>query len=78
MFKLSMKNENIQREVGDVMGGKVIDLPEIRLYRKGKSEGYAEGVAEGIAQSEEKYKDVALENERLRKEVEELKEMMAK
>lgn len=57
MFKLSMKNENIQRKVGDVMGGKVIDLPEIRLYRKGKSEGYAEGVAEGIAQSEEKYKD---------------------
>ena len=78
MFKLSMKNENIQRKVGDVMGGKVIDLPEIRLYRKGKSEGYAEGVAEGIAQSEEKYKDVVLENERLRKEVEELKAMMAK
>ena len=74
MFKLSMKNENIQRKVGDVMGGKVIDLPEIRLYRKGKSEGYAEG----IAQTEEKYKDVVLENERLRKEVEELKAMMAK
>ena len=39
--------------MGDVIGRKVIDLPKIRLYRKGKREGYAEGVAEGIAQSED-------------------------
>ena len=85
MYKLSMKNENIQRKVGDVMGGKVIDLPEIRAYHQGidkglaegRAEGRAEGIATGIAQTEEKYKDVALENERLRKEVEELRQLCA-
>ncbi|SFC59457.1 hypothetical protein [Butyrivibrio sp. YAB3001] len=30
------------------MGGKVLDLPEIRIYKEGKAEGKEEGKEEGI------------------------------
>ncbi|SFD09693.1 hypothetical protein [Butyrivibrio sp. YAB3001] len=29
------------------MGGKVLELPEIKIYAEGKKEGIAEGIAEG-------------------------------
>lgn len=34
-----MKQDNVQKKVGDVMGGKVLDLPEFRIYDQGKAEG---------------------------------------
>ena len=42
-YKLTMKQENVQRKVGEIMGGNVLDLPEIRIYKQGKAEGKAEG-----------------------------------
>ncbi|WP_051226360.1 hypothetical protein [Butyrivibrio sp. MC2013] len=46
-YKLTMKQDKIQKKVGDFMGGKVLDLPEFRIYDEGKAEGLAEGLAEG-------------------------------
>ncbi len=63
--KLTMKREHVQKKVGDVMGGKVLDLPEFRIYDQGKAEGKAEG--------EQERKAMELENERLRREIELLK-----
>ena len=64
-YKLTMKTDNVQKKVGDVMNGKILDLPEIRVFAQGKAEGRAEG--------EEERKTLELENERLRKEIEQLK-----
>jgi hypothetical protein len=47
-YKLTMKQDNVQKKVGDFMGGKVLDLPEFRIYDQGKADGIAEGKAEGI------------------------------
>lgn len=51
------------------MGGKVLDLPEFRIYDQGKAEGLAEGKAEG----EKEREALKLENERLRRELEQLR-----
>ncbi len=48
-YKFSMKCENVQKKVGDIMGGKVLDLPEFIAYDQAKAEGKAEGMAEGEA-----------------------------
>ena len=48
-YKLTMKCENVQKKVGDIMGGKVLDLPEFVAYDQAKAEGKAEGIAEGEA-----------------------------
>ncbi|XME00913.1 hypothetical protein QYZ88_009255 [Lachnospiraceae bacterium C1.1] len=47
-YNLTMKRKNIQKKVGDLMGGHVIDLPEFKIYDNGKADGIAEGKAEGI------------------------------
>ena len=44
------KHATVKRKVGDSMGGKVLDLPEIRAYHQGKDEGRSEGRAEGRAE----------------------------
>ncbi|MCR5155707.1 MAG: hypothetical protein K6C96_03370 [Butyrivibrio sp.] len=43
-----MKQDNVQKKVGDFMGGKVLDLPEFKIYDQGKEEGRKEGREEGI------------------------------
>ncbi len=68
-YKLTMKQENVHKKVGDVMGGKILDLPEFRIYDQGKADGIAEGLAEG----EEKRRKLADENARLRQEIEQLR-----
>ncbi len=55
------------------MGGKVLDLPEFKIYDQGKAEGKAEGLAQGAQER----KALELENERLRREIEELKASIA-
>jgi len=35
-YKYTMNTKNIQKKVGDVMGGKVLDLPSFRIYDQGK------------------------------------------
>ena len=46
------EEETIRKEVGDVMGGKVLELESERLFRIGKAEGRVEGKAEGKAEGE--------------------------
>ena len=52
-YKLTTKQENVQKKVGDVMGGKVLDLPGFRIYDEGKEEGFKEGKEEGIKEGKE-------------------------
>lgn len=67
----------VQQKVGDIMGGKVLDLPIIRVYENGKKEGEAIGEAkgrrEGEAIGEAERQRLAADNERLRKELEQLR-----
>ena len=63
-----MKQEKVQKKVGDFMGGKVLDLPEFRIYRQ--------GLADGEKKGEKKLKKLEDENEKLRRENEELKKMI--
>ena len=68
LYKLTMKHKVVQEKVGGVMGGKVLDLPEVRLYHQGVEEGRKEG---------EKERDrLQSEVDELRKELEELKAMI--
>ncbi|WP_207649923.1 hypothetical protein [Butyrivibrio proteoclasticus] len=43
-YKLTMKQDNVQKKVGDVMGGKVLDLPCFRAYDQGLEEGIEQGI----------------------------------
>ena len=54
IFKLTMNSENTQRKVGDVMGGKVLDLDYINGLVNGRVEGRIEGREEGIDSSVKK------------------------
>ena len=47
-YKMTVKRENVQRKVGDLMGGKVLDLDIIRAKHEGIAEGITLGKAEGI------------------------------
>lgn len=38
-YKLTTKQENVQKKVGDVMGGKVLDLPGFRIYDEALNKG---------------------------------------
>ena len=42
-YKLNMKRENVQRKVGDIMGGRVLDLDVVVAHRNGIAEGIEEG-----------------------------------
>ena len=64
VYKLTMNHAKVQEKVGDIMGGKVLDLPEIRLFHEAKNLGLAEG--------EEERKKLADENEKLADEKEKL------
>ena len=72
IYKLMNKHERVQEKVGEIMGGKVLDLPEIRIFHEGKEQGRLEGRAEG----EEERKQLEIENDSLRKELEQLKKQI--
>ena len=67
-YKLTMKQENVQRKVGEMMGGKVLDLPEIRIYKQAKAEDEAiiKGLEEKNRSLEDEVKMLREENARLR------------
>ena len=69
IYKIMEKYNNAREKVGDVMGGEVLDLPEIRAYNEGKAEGMAKGKAEGQAERDA----LEAENERLKQEIERLR-----
>ncbi len=76
LYKLTMKHKAVQEKVGGVMGGKVLDLPEVRLYHQGVEEGRKEGHKEGLMEGEAERNRLQSENDALRKQVEELKAMV--
>ena len=55
------------------MGGKILDLPEFRIYDQGKADGLSEGKAQGLKEGAKEREALELENERLRREIEQLK-----
>jgi hypothetical protein len=83
VYKLSMNHDKVQEKVGGIMGGKVLDLPDFKVFREGKAEGLAEGLqmgeekrqqmAEEIKEGEEKRKQMAEEIEALKRELEQIK-----
>ena len=76
LYKLTTKHKAVQEKVGGVMGGKVLDLPEVRLYHQGVEEGRKEGHKEGLMEGEAERNRLQSENDALRKQVEELKAMV--
>ncbi len=38
-YKLTMNTDNVQKKVGDVMSGKILDLPEFKAYDQGVEQG---------------------------------------
>lgn len=44
------KEEIIKKGIGDVMGGKVLELESERLYKKGFAQGIIQGITQGITQ----------------------------
>ncbi len=92
MNKLTVNHSVIREKVGDAMGGEVLDLPEIVIFRQGKAEGEQERKIleeKNTALKNEKAvlenkntalenKNTALENEKaaLLKELEALKEQL--
>ncbi len=72
LYKLTVKHKAVQEKVGGVMGGKVLDLPEVRLYHQGVEEGRKEGRNEGEAERVR----LQSENDELRRELEALKAMV--
>ena len=71
----------MQDKVGGIMGGKVLDLPEIRIFhegkaeglKEGKAEGLKEGKAEGLKEGEAERKKLSAENAELEDEIVALK-----
>ena len=57
IFKLTMNSENTQRKVGDVMGGKVLDLDYINGLVDGREEGREEGIDSSVKKLAEHYMD---------------------
>jgi len=67
--KFTKNQSKVQRKVGDMMGGKILDLPCFKIHDEAKAEGLAEGRAEG----EEERNRLAAENARLKAEIDEMK-----
>ena len=78
VYKLTMKHDKVQDKVGGIMGGKVLDLPEIRIFHEGKAEGLKEGKAEGLKEGEAERKKLSDENAELEEEVSSLKAELEK
>ena len=54
VHKMTMNRKNVQEKVGDIMGGKVLELDIIKARHEGIAEGRAEGRAEGMALGRDK------------------------
>ena len=76
VYKLTMKHDKVQDKVGGIMGGKVLDLPEIKIFHEGKAEGLKEGEANGLRKGEAERQKLAEENAFLKAELEKLKKQM--
>jgi hypothetical protein len=70
-----MKQDNVQKKVGDVMGGKVLDLPEFRIYDQGKAEGSELKLIQMVCRKMEKGKTIAIIAEELEEKEDEIKKI---
>ncbi len=52
-FKLTMKQDYVQRKVGEIMGGKILDLSTFRIFDEGKEVGQGIGLEQGLEQGRE-------------------------
>ena len=79
-LKLTQKHDNVQKKVGDMMGGKILDLPEIRIYHEGLAKGDKERKKLKTENDELKTKNGELEtkNDKLETENEELKAVIVR
>lgn len=83
LHKLTMKYESVQKKVGDLMGGKVIMLPEIVAMRKAREQVYKEVEDERKEnekyrrESEKYHRESQAEIKALREEISELKAKLA-
>ncbi len=73
-----MKHDKVQDKVGGIMGGKVLDLPEIKVFHEGKAEGLKEGEANGLRKGEAERKKLADKNTKLEDENASLKAELEK
>ena len=48
--KLTINKEKINGRIGEIMGGKVLDLDVIRAYHEGQKQGKQQGIEQGIEQ----------------------------
>jgi hypothetical protein len=64
-YKLNMKRENVQRKVGDIMGGRVLDLDVVVAHRNGIAEGIEQGIERGIEQGREEGRLSGIEEGRI-------------
>ena len=71
-YKLTMKCENVQKKVGDIMGGKVLDLPEFVAYDQAKAEGEMSILVSLICRKLQKGKNVLQIAEDLDEDVDEI------
>ena len=51
---MTKSRKNVQRKVGDIMGGKVLEMDIIKAHREGIAEGITQGFAEGRTEGLEK------------------------
>ena len=70
-YKMTMNQKNVQRKVGDFVGGKILDLPEFRIYDQGKAEGREEGRAEAIKEKDAEISRIVAAKDARIKELEE-------
>ena len=55
-----LRKEDVRKGIGEIMGGKVLELESERLKAEGKAIGRAEGEAIGQARGEQLYKEYNL------------------
>ena len=55
-----LRKEDVRKGIGEIMGGKVLELESEKLKAEGKAIGRAEGEAIGQARGEQLYKEYNL------------------
>ncbi len=65
-YKMTIKRDRVQKKVGDIMGGRVLDLDIVKARREGLNEGRNEERADNIRKLAEDYmaRDASLSREK--------------
>ena len=49
-YKLTFSRKHLNKKVGDIMGGKVMDLEVIKAHNEGITQGISQGISQGLSQ----------------------------